>query len=133
GRIIQKGQKLAVLSFGTRLEECKIAAQRIKNDTGIDITIADARFAKPLDEELIKELVRSHEALITIEEGSRGGFGAFVLEFLAQDGLLDAGLKIRTMTLPDTFQDQANPYDQYEEAKLNAAHISDVAKLLITG
>lgn len=131
GRIFQKGEKLAILSFGARLEECKIAAEKIKDAHGIDITVADARFAKPLDEELIRDLSKNHEALITIEEGSRGGFGAFVLEFLAQDGLLDEGIKIRTMTLPDTFQDQASPYDQYEEARLNATHISDVAKSLI--
>jgi 1-deoxy-D-xylulose-5-phosphate synthase len=86
--------------------------------------VADARFAKPLDEKLILDLVKEHEVLITIEEGARGGFGAFVLHMLAEKGALDHGLKIRTMTLPDIFQDQDSPYQMYETAKLNAKHIT---------
>lgn len=131
GRIIQKGQKIALLSFGTRLEECKNAATTLKTKLNIDITIADARFAKPLDEEMITSLAQSHDALITIEEGSRGGFGAFVLEYLTDNGLLDKGLKVRTMTLPDIFQDHGNPDAQYEEAQLNAKHIATKACSLI--
>ncbi|MGH1376427.1 MAG: 1-deoxy-D-xylulose-5-phosphate synthase [Alphaproteobacteria bacterium] len=131
GRIIQKGQKLAILSFGTRLEECKKAAIILKEKLNIEITIADARFAKPLDEELITKLAQSHNAIITIEEGSRGGFGAFVLEFLSESGLLDKGLKVRTMTLPDIFQDQDTPEAQYEQAGLNAHNIATLASALI--
>lgn len=131
GRIIQNGQKIALLSFGTRLEECKRAALILKEKLDIEITIADARFAKPLDEELITNLARSHNAIITIEEGSRGGFGAFVLEFLSQNGLLDKGLKVRTMTLPDIFQDQDTPEAQYEQAGLDAKSIATLASSLI--
>lgn len=131
GRIIQKGQKLAILSFGTRLEECKKAAIILKEKLNIEITIADARFAKPLDEELITKLAQSHNVIITIEEGSRGGFGAFVLEFLSENGLLDKGLKVRTMTLPDIFQDQDTPEAQYEQAGLNAHNIATLASALI--
>ncbi len=131
GRIIQKGKKLALLSFGTRLEECKAAANILNKKLGFDITIADARFAKPLDKDLIKDLAKNHDALITIEEGSRGGFGAYVLEYLSEDGLLDGKLKARTMTLPDIFQDQDTPEAQYDEAKLNAKHIAQLAISLI--
>ena len=95
---------------------------------GISTTIADMRFAKPLDTELLSRLAREHEALITIEEGSVGGFGSHVLHYLANSGAMDAGLKIRAMTLPDLFQDQDTQYKQYEEAGLNARHI--VAKAL---
>lgn len=131
GRIIQKGKKVALLSFGARLEECKKAASQIKDKLNIDITIADARFAKPLDEELVASLAKNHGALITIEEGSRGGFGSIVLEFLAKEGLMDKGLKIRNMTLPDKFQDQDNPDAQYDDAGLNAKHIATLASSLI--
>ncbi len=131
GRIIQQGKKIALLSFGTRLEECKKAASQIKDKLGIDTTIADARFAKPLDEQLVSSLAQNHEALITIEEGSRGGFGSIVLEHLAKEGLLDKGLKIRNMALPDIFQDQDTPDAQYDEAELNAHHIATLASSLI--
>jgi 1-deoxy-D-xylulose-5-phosphate synthase len=131
GRIIQEGDKLAVLSLGTRLEECKKAAKLIKDELGIDITIADARFAKPLDVDMIAELAQSHDALITIEEGSRGGFGSSVLEFLSGEGLIDKGLKVRTMTLPDIYQCQDTQEAQYAKAKLNAAHIAMLAKSLL--
>ncbi len=131
GRIIQNGEKLAILSFGTRLEECKAAAQILKKNFGYDITIADARFAKPLDEELITNLAKKHDAIITIEEGSRGGFGAFVMEYLTNTGQLDKGLKLRTMTLPDLFQDHDSPDTQYEEAQLSAKHIAALASSLL--
>ena len=132
GRIIQKGKKLAILSLGTRLEEATKAAAIIKEKLGVDITIADARFAKPLDEELIASLAKNHGAIITVEEGSRGGFGSFVLEFLSRKGLMDKGLKVRTMTLPDVFQDHNDPYAQYDEAGLNAKQIAQIASGLLT-
>lgn len=131
GRIIQKGKKLALLCLGPRMEECKKAAAILKDKIGIEITIADARFAKPIDTDLVKKLALSHEAIITIEEGSRGGFGANVLENLSSEGLLDKGLKVRTMTLPDKFQDQDTPDAQYDEAGLNAKHIAALASSLV--
>ena len=131
GRIIQKGKKLAVINLGARLEECKAAAKIIKNQMNIDITIADARFAKPLDKKMIKSLAQKHDCIITIEEGSRGGFGSYVLEFLSSSGLLDKGLKIRTMTLPDRFQDHNDQIAQYQEAGLDAKRIAALASSLI--
>ncbi|MGX6647123.1 1-deoxy-D-xylulose-5-phosphate synthase [Maricaulaceae bacterium MS644] len=127
GRIIQEGSGVAILNFGARLSEVLKSAEELAG-YGLNPTIADARFAKPLDEDMITRLAREHEVLITIEEGARGGFGAFVLHFLADSGALDAGLKIRTMTLPDIFQDQDSPYAMYEEACLNAKHVT--AKVL---
>lgn len=126
GRIISEGSKIAILSFGTRLEEAKIAAQRL-GALGLSTTIADARFAKPLDTDLIKQLAKNHEVLITIEEGAMGGFGAFVLQYMAGAGLLENGLKVRTMHLPDIFQDHNKPELQYEEAGLNAGGIITTA------
>ncbi len=131
GRIIQKGKKIALLSLGTRLEECKKASEMLKDKLGIIPTIADARFAKPLDEDLITKLAQDHDSLITIEEGSKGGFGAFVLQFLSDKGLLDNGLKIRTLCLPDEFIDQDSPEAQYDLAKLNAKHIAQSACRLL--
>ena len=131
GRMIQKGEKAALLSLGTRLEECREAAAVLKKEHGVDISIADARFAKPLDEDLITDLAQNHDVLITIEEGSRGGFGSSVLEFLSQNGLMDDGLKVRTMTLPDIFQNHDTSAAQYEEAQLNAHHIATLASSLI--
>jgi 1-deoxy-D-xylulose-5-phosphate synthase len=96
----------------------------------INITIADARFAKPLDEDLIRHLANNHSTLITIEEGSIGGFGSFVLEFLSRDGLLDNGLKVRTMHLPDIFQDHDKPAKQYEQAGLDAKAIVELSMKL---
>ena len=122
GRIVREGTKVALLAYGGRLAETLKAAD-ILEQQGLSATVADARFAKPLDHDLVMDLVRNHEVLITVEEGSRGGFGAFVLHFLSDAGLLDNGLKVRTMTLPDVFQDQDSPYNMYETAKLNAAHI----------
>jgi 1-deoxy-D-xylulose-5-phosphate synthase len=108
GRIVREGNAVAILSFGTRLVDSLKAADLLAA-RGYTATVADARFAKPLDLDLILRLAREHEALITVEEGARGGFGAFVLHALAEHGLLDRGLKIRTLTLPDVFQDQDKP------------------------
>ena len=123
GRIVRDGTTVALLSFGTRLQETLKAADLLAA-RGVSATVADARFAKPLDEDLILRLAREHEALVTIEEGAMGGFGAFVLQMLAERGALDAGLKVRTMHLPDTFQDHDKPDLMYAEAGLNAEHIA---------
>jgi len=117
---------VALLSFGARLSEAEKAANML-DAQGLSTSLVDARFAKPLDTELITRLAREHEVLITIEEGAMGGFGAFTLEFLARSGLLDTGLKIRNLTLPDIFIDQDTPYQMYEIAGLNAAHIAKAA------
>ena len=122
GRIVREGTKIALLSFGARLGECLTAAEELEA-RGLSTTIADARFAKPLDHDLIARLAREHEALITIEEGSAGGFGAHVLHYLAGSGALDHGLKIRTMVLPDRFIDQDSPAAMYETAGLDATAI----------
>ncbi|UEM18899.1 1-deoxy-D-xylulose-5-phosphate synthase [Skermanella mucosa] len=122
GRVVQEGSKVALLSFGARLQECVAAAQDLAAH-GLSTTVVDARFAKPLDEDLIRRVAASHEVVITIEEGSVGGFGSFVLHFLAGAGLLDHGLKIRCMVLPDQFLDHDTPVKQYEEAGLAARHI----------
>lgn len=122
GRILQEGTKVAILSYGTRLAEARKAAAEL-GARGLSTTVADARFAKPLDEELVRRLALEHEVLITIEEGSVGGFGSFVLQHLAMTGLLDGGLKIRPMVLPDRFLDHDSPAKQYEEAGLAARHI----------
>jgi 1-deoxy-D-xylulose-5-phosphate synthase len=119
GRIVREGGSVAILSFGTRMTESLLAADRLAA-MGLPTTVADARFAKPLDHDLIRQLARHHEVLITIEEGAMGGFGAFVLHFLAEDGLLDRGLKVRTLTLPDVFQEHDKPELQYALAGLDA-------------
>jgi 1-deoxy-D-xylulose-5-phosphate synthase len=126
GRIVREGTAVALVSFGARLQECAKAADRLAV-MGLSTTIADARFAKPLDEDMLRRLAREHEVVITIEEGSIGGFGAFVLHFLAADGLLDRGLKIRTLTLPDTFQDHDKPELMYAQAGLDADAIVSTA------
>jgi 1-deoxy-D-xylulose-5-phosphate synthase len=126
GRVVRDGEKVALLSLGTRLAECLKAADDLAA-RGLSTTVADARFAKPLDTDLIERLVAEHEVLITVEEGSVGGFGSHVLSHLAQAGLLDQGVKIRTMTLPDLFIDQDTPDKMYEAAGLNAAQIVDTA------
>ncbi len=126
GRIIREGTAVALLSFGTRLPECLKAADELAS-RGLSVTVADARFAKPLDTDLIKRLAREHEVLITVEEGAIGGFAAHVLQFLALDGMLDAGLKIRPMTLPDRFLAHDKPQVQYDLAGLNAAQIVTTA------
>jgi len=122
-RIIQEGKQVCLLSLGTRLEECKIAANELKNK-GISTTIIDARFAKPLDKQLILKSAENHEVLITIEEGSIGGFGSHVANLLAENGIFDKGLKFRSMILPDVFIDQDTPERMYDVAGLNAKHIA---------
>jgi 1-deoxy-D-xylulose-5-phosphate synthase len=126
GRIVREGTAIALLSLGTRLAECQKAADQLAA-MGLSTTVADARFAKPLDEDLILRLAREHEVMVTVEEGARGGFGAFVLQLLAEKGALDRGLKIRTMALPDEFQDQDGPFEMYDQAGLNARHIAATA------
>ncbi len=128
GRVVREGAKAAILSYGTRLAEALKAAEILEGQ-GISTTVADARFAKPLDHDLIKRLARHHEVLVTVEEGSIGGFGAFTLHYLSAEGLLDAGrLKVRTMTLPDVYQDQDSPSKMYDFARLNAPHIVERVK-----
>ncbi len=122
GRILREGTKVALLCYGTRMQECLKAADELAAK-GLSTTVADARFCKPLDTDLVKRLAKEHEVLITIEEGSIGGFASHVLQYLALAGLLDSGLKIRPMTLPDTFIEHENPVKQYDEAGLNAKHI----------
>ena len=122
GKIIKKGEKIALLNLGTRIEEVKKASD-ILDSMGLSCTIADARFAKPLDTELIKDLSKNHELMITIEEGSSGGFGAHVLMHLAEQGILDDGFKIRNLYLPDTFIQQGDASDMYAQAGLNSENI----------
>ena len=122
GRIVRQGSKVAILSLGTRLEEAEKAADLLEAK-GLSTTVADLRFAKPLDQELIRKLLTTHEVAVTIEEASIGGLGAHVLTLASDEGLVDAGLKIRTMRLPDRFIDQDKPEKQYDEAGLNAPHI----------
>ena len=124
GKIVLEGKKLAILSFGTRLNECLLAAETLKKK-GINITVVDARFAKPLDKNLIWQIATDHEALITIEEGSIGGFGSHVSHFLSEKNLLDKGLKFRTMVLPDKFIDQDKPEIMYKFAQLDAESIQE--------
>jgi 1-deoxy-D-xylulose-5-phosphate synthase len=122
GRILKEGTKVALLSFGTRLHDCLLAAEEL-GAAGLSTTVADARFAKPLDEDLIRRLARSHEVLVTVEEGAIGGFASHVLQFLAHEGLLDNGLKVRPLVLPDAFIDHAKPEKMIADAGLDAAGI----------
>jgi 1-deoxy-D-xylulose-5-phosphate synthase len=124
GRVIKEGKKAAILNFGTRLEECKKASEMLSKK-GINISIIDARFAKPLDEKLIMEVANNHEVLISIEEGSVGGFGSHVMQFLSNRGVFDKGLKFRSMILPDLFLDQDTPERMYEKAGLDSFSIAD--------
>ncbi len=127
GRMIREGSRVAILSFGTRLQEVMKACETLEAK-GIKPTVADARFAKPLDRDLILRLAADHEALITVEEGAVGGFGSHVAQLLAEEGVFDHGLKYRAMVLPDTFIDQASPKAMYDVAGMNAEHIE--AKVL---
>ncbi|WP_439532872.1 1-deoxy-D-xylulose-5-phosphate synthase [Polymorphobacter sp.] len=122
GRIVREGKTVAILSLGTRLGEALKAADELERK-GISTTVADLRFAKPLDHEMIRKLAATHEVLVTVEEGAIGGFGAHVLTWLSDEGLTDAGLKVRTMRLPDLFQEHENPAKQYAEARLDAPAI----------
>jgi 1-deoxy-D-xylulose-5-phosphate synthase len=126
GRIMREGGSIALLSIGTRLQECLKAADTL-GSLGLPTTVADARFMKPLDHDLIRQLARHHEVLVTVEEGSVGGFGSHVLQFLATDGLLDRGLKVRCLTLPDVFIDHGKPEAMYASAGLDAAGIVTTA------
>ena len=123
-RVIKEGKKVALINFGTRLEECKKASDKLSKK-GVDCTIIDARFAKPLDEKLIMEVASNHEVLITIEEGSIGGFGSHVMQFLSDRGIFDRGLKFRSMILPDIFIDQDIPEKMYEIAGLDSSSIAN--------
>ena len=122
GRIIKEGKKVAILNFGARLQEC-LKATEILDAKGISTTVVDARFAKPLDEKLIMDLSLNHEVLITIEEGSVGGFGSHVMQMLSERGIFDKGLKMRSMTLPDQFLDQDTPDEMYKKAGLDCSSI----------
>lgn len=128
GRIVREGKTAAILSLGGRLQESLKAAEELAT-RGLSTTVADARFAKPLDEDMIRDLANNHEVLVTIEEGAIGGFGSHVLTFMANDGLLEKGLKVRTLMMPDIFMDQHKPEVQYEMAKLTA---SDIVESIMT-
>lgn len=130
GRVVRQGSDLALLSFGAHLNECHAAAELLAQQ-GISVTIADARFAKPLDTDLITQLVRHHAAVITVEQGAAGGFGAQVLQYLANSGGLDHGVRLRTLTLPDRFIEQASPAAMYADAGLDAAHIAGAAATVL--
>jgi len=125
GRLLRKGSTVAILSLGSRLKDCLLAAEQLAA-LGLSTTVADARFAKPLDTELIKQMAQDHELLVILEEGSVGGFSSQVLHFLALEGLLDGGIKVRPMTLPDIFIDHASSDEQYKIAQLDSASIIDV-------
>ena len=122
GRVLREGTKVALLSFGTRLQDCLLAAEEL-SAAGLSTTVADARFAKPLDEDLVRRLAREHEVLVTVEEGAIGGFASQVLHFLAHQGLLEAGLKVRPLVLPDVFTDHAKPEKMYADAGLDSSGI----------
>lgn len=122
GRIVREGSKIAILSFGARLQECLAAADEL-DAAGLSTTVADARFAKPLDHDLIRRLAKEHQVLLTVEEGATGGFGAHVLHYLSNEGALDHGLRVRTLTLPDAFMDHAKPEAMYARAGLDSAGI----------
>ncbi|MEY3702933.1 MAG: hypothetical protein RLZZ561_553 [Pseudomonadota bacterium] len=126
GRIVRQGKKVAILSLGTRLEEALKAAEQLEA-RGLSTTVADLRFAKPMDADLIRTLLTTHEVAVTVEEGAIGGLGAHVLTMASDEGLIDAGLKLRTLRLPDVFQDQDSPQKQYDDAGLNAPHIVEAA------
>ncbi len=122
GRVLREGSAVAILSYGTRMVESLKAADQLAA-MGLTTTVADARFCKPLDEALVRRLMQTHEVVVTVEEGAVGGFGAHVLQFCANAGLLDGGVKLRVLTLPDVFIDHESPQKQYDEAGLNAPHI----------
>ena len=130
GRVVREGMGVALLSYGSRLQDTLIAAEKL-SAKGFNPTVIDARFAKPLDTDLIDQTVRTHEAVVTIEEGSSGGFGAAVLTHLAMSGQLDKGLKIRTLTMSDAFVDHMSPADQLKEAGLDSTSIACTALQLL--
>ena len=122
GRIIVEGSKVAILCLGTRLQACLKAAEELRQH-GLPTTVADARFAKPLDTGLVRRLAREHEVLITMEDGAIGGFGSHVLNYLASNDLLGGRLKVRSMFLPDKFIGHGSPQEQFDEAGLEARHV----------
>ena len=124
GKVVRRGKQAAILCLGARLEECKKAAETLSSK-GIELTIVDARFAKPLDEKLIMEIATTHEAVVTIEEGSIGGFGSHVAQLLSDRGVFDKGLKFRSMILPDMFIDHDSPEAMYKKAGLDNLSISN--------
>ena len=126
GRVVQEGSDVAILSFGAHLAECQEASEKLAAQ-GVSTTIADARFANPRDRALIRQLLCNHNALITVEQGARGGVGAMVLHDLANDGLLDGRCQVRTMTLPDRYIDHASPDAMYADAGLTAVDIAATA------
>jgi 1-deoxy-D-xylulose-5-phosphate synthase len=126
GRILLEGTEVALLGYGTMVQNC-LAAHALLADLGVSATVADARFCKPLDRDLIRQLAKNHQVLITVEEGSIGGFGSHVVQFMALDGLLDGKLKWRPLVLPDRYIEHGAPKDQYAEAGLTAGHIAATA------
>ena len=130
--MIEEGSDVAILSFGAHLFECQVAADMVADD-GITVTVADARFAKPLDTDLLMQLVSHHRALITVEQGAMGGFGSIVLHELARRGAFDKGLILRTLCLPDRFIDQADPADMYADAGLSATDIAFAIRAALAG
>jgi 1-deoxy-D-xylulose-5-phosphate synthase len=127
GRVLREGKDVAFLSVGTRLAPALAAAEQLQSK-GVSCTVADARFVKPFDQELVRRLARSHRMLITLEEGSIGGFGSHILDYLVNEDLLRPGLTVRTLALPDVFQDHDDPHKQYAEAGLNAADLVRVVE-----
>ena len=130
GRVVREGTDLAILSFGAQLTEALAAAERL-SEVGISVTVADARFAKPLDTDLIERLAREHAGLITLEQGADGGFGSAVLHHLARSGVMDKGLAVRPMTLPDRFIHQASPAEMYADAGLTVEDICATATAIM--
>ena len=127
GRVLREGKDVAFLSLGTRLSAALAAAEQLQSK-GVSCTVADARFMKPFDKALVKRLARSHRMLVTIEEGSVGGFGSHILDYLVNEDLTRPGLAVRTLTLPDVFQDHDDPHKQYAEAGLNAPDLVRVVE-----
>jgi 1-deoxy-D-xylulose-5-phosphate synthase len=123
GRILKEGTQVALLGYGSMVQHC-LEAHKVLADCGISVTVADPRFCKPLDHGLIRQLAKNHQVLITVEEGSIGGFGSHVAQFMALDGLLDGKLKWRPLVLPDRYIDHGSPADQLAEAGLSASHIA---------
>ena len=130
GRVLQEGTDVCLLGYGTCTNRCLEAADMLR-ELGVSVTVADARFCKPLDTDLIRQLAKNHEALITVEEGSIGGFASHVLQFLALDGLLDGNLKVRPLTLPDRPIEHGSYTKQIEEAGLSSSHIASTALSLM--
>ena len=132
GRVLQEGEDVAILSFGAHLGECKAAAAQLAEE-GVSVTLADARFAKPLDTDLVMSLARKHRALITVEQGAEGGFGSLVMHALARNGAFDQGLAVRNVCLPDRFIDQASPAEMYADAGMSASDIANTARAALGG